>query len=84
MMTTEQKKTVRAQVNAAATQGAQKAAEAAKTATGWGLSESWAKLIAGAIIGALCACGFLSSCSPLNVDQANVAHAIIEVMTEDK
>ena len=52
--------------------------------SGWGMSESWAKLIAGAIIGALCACGFLSSCSPLNVEQANVAHAIIEVMMMDK
>ena len=52
--------------------------------SGWGLSESWAKLIAGAIIGALCACGFLSSCSPLNIEQANVAHAIIEVLTMDK
>ena len=52
--------------------------------SGWGFSESWAKLIAGAIIGALCACGFLSSCSPLNVEQANIAHAIIEVITMDK
>lgn len=52
--------------------------------TGWGLSESWAKLLAGAIIGALCACGFLSSCTPLNTEQAQIAHAIIEVMTDGK
>lgn len=29
--------------------------------TGWGIKESWAKIIAGAIIGALCAAGALSS-----------------------
>ena len=52
--------------------------------SGWGLSESWSKLIAGAIIGALCACGFLSSCTPLSTEQAQIAHAIIEVMTDGK
>ena len=52
--------------------------------SGWGLSQSWAKLIAGAIIGALCACGFLSSCSPLSTEQAQIAISIIEVMTADK
>lgn len=31
--------------------------------TGWGVKESWAKVIAGALIGALVACGFLSSCT---------------------
>ena len=30
--------------------------------TGWGIKESWAKVIAGAIIGALAAAGLLSSC----------------------
>ena len=30
--------------------------------TGWGVKESWAKLIAGAVVGALVAVGFLSSC----------------------
>ena len=30
--------------------------------TGWGIKESWAKLIAGAVVGALAAAGFLSSC----------------------
>ena len=29
--------------------------------TGWGVKESWAKIIAGAIIGALCAAGVLTS-----------------------
>jgi len=28
---------------------------------GWGIKESWAKIIAGAIIGALCAAGVLSA-----------------------
>ena len=28
--------------------------------TGWGVKESWAKILAGAIIGALCAAGVLS------------------------
>ncbi len=31
--------------------------------SGWGIRESWAKIIAGALIGALSAAGFLSSCS---------------------
>ncbi len=31
--------------------------------TGWGLKESWAKVLAGAVIGALAACGLLSSCT---------------------
>ncbi len=31
--------------------------------TGWGLKESWAKVLAGAVIGALCAAGFLTSCT---------------------
>jgi len=35
--------------------------------TGWGLKETWAKLVAGAIIGALCACGFLTSCSRVGI-----------------
>lgn len=30
--------------------------------TGWGVKESWAKLIAGAVVGALAAAGLLSSC----------------------
>ena len=31
--------------------------------TGWGIKESWAKVLAGAVIGALAACGLLSSCT---------------------
>ena len=31
--------------------------------TGWGIKKSWAKVLAGAIIGALCAAGLLCSCS---------------------
>jgi len=31
--------------------------------TGWGVKESWAKVLAGAVIGALAACGLLSSCT---------------------
>lgn len=30
--------------------------------TGWGIKESWAKVIAGAVVGALAAAGLLSSC----------------------
>ncbi len=32
--------------------------------TGWGIRESWAKIIAGSIAGALAAAGFLTGCSP--------------------
>lgn len=31
--------------------------------TGWGIKESWAKVLAGAVIGALAACGLLTSCT---------------------
>lgn len=31
--------------------------------TGWGIKESWAKLIAGMVIGALAAAGLLTSCT---------------------
>lgn len=30
--------------------------------TGWGIKEAWAKLIAGAVVGALAAAGLLTSC----------------------
>ncbi len=33
--------------------------------TGWGIKESWAKIIAGSIAGALAAAGFLTSCTPI-------------------
>ncbi len=38
----------------------EKASRLASRLTGWGIKESWAKVIAGAIIGALCAAGVLS------------------------
>lgn len=38
---------------------------------GWGIRECWAKVIAGAVIGALCAAGFLSSCSTNLSQQAD-------------
>ncbi len=43
----------------------EKASWLAGLLTGWGIKESWAKLIAGAVIGALCAAGVLtvSGCS---------------------
>lgn len=31
--------------------------------TGWGIKESWAKIIAGMVIGALAAAGLLTSCN---------------------
>lgn len=31
--------------------------------TGWGIKESWAKVIAGMVIGALAAAGLLTSCT---------------------
>ncbi len=34
--------------------------------TGWGIKDSWAKLIAGAVVGALTAAGLLTSCEPVN------------------
>lgn len=42
--------------------------------TGWGLRESWAKIAAGAIVGALVAAGLLSmtACTPVNSDQAQL------------
>lgn len=40
---------------------------------GWGIKESWAKIIAGAIIGALCAAGAFSSagCTASYIRQAD-------------
>ncbi|MBE6314896.1 MAG: hypothetical protein E7079_08110 [Bacteroidales bacterium] len=50
--------------------------------TGWGIKESWAKLVAGAIIGALCACGFLTSCSCVTSEQIYSAHEIYHTVTD--
>ena len=50
--------------------------------TGWGLKETWAKLVAGAIIGALCACGFLTSCSKVTPEQIYSAHEIYHSVSD--
>ncbi len=39
----------------------EKASWLAGLLSGWGIKESWAKIIAGAIIGALCAAGVLTT-----------------------
>lgn len=51
--------------------------------TGWGIKESWAKVLAGAIIGALCAAGVLSmtGCSNVTPVQVHAAHELYHVMT---
>ena len=51
--------------------------------TGWGIRESWAKVLAGAIIGALCAAGVLSldSCTPMQVKQAACIHEVYHALT---
>ncbi len=41
--------------------------------TGWGIRESWAKIIAGSIAGALAAAGFLSSCTPQQQEPMSAA-----------
>lgn len=52
--------------------------------TGWGMKESWAKIIAGAIIGALAAVGVLTldSCTPVQVKQAACIHEVYHVLTD--
>ena len=51
--------------------------------TGWGIKESWAKVLAGAVIGALCAAGVLSmtGCSNVSPVQVHAAHELYHVMT---
>lgn len=51
--------------------------------TGWGIKESWAKVLAGAVIGALCAAGALSvtSCGNVTPVQVHAAHELYHVMT---
>ena len=83
MMTNEQKKTVRAQVNAAATQGAQKAAEAAKTATGW---KKWGLIILAGILAGV-ALFTQTQCKhlpPLHVtpEQMQQVHGAYHVLTD--
>lgn len=50
--------------------------------TGWGIKESWAKLIAGAIIGALAAAGLLTSCGGApTAEQLDLLGAVYEAYT---
>lgn len=49
---------------------------------GWGLKEAWAKLLAGAVIGALCAVGFLTSCSEVTPSQIYSAHELYHSITD--
>lgn len=51
--------------------------------TGWGVKESWAKVLAGAIIGGLVAAGVLSvsSCSNVTPGQVMYAHDVYHVLT---
>ena len=51
--------------------------------TGWGVKESWAKVLAGAIIGGLVAAGVLSvsSCNNVTPDQVMHAHNVYHAIT---
>lgn len=51
--------------------------------TGWGVKESWAKVLAGAIIGGLVAAGVLtvSSCNNVTPGQVMYAHDVYHVLT---
>lgn len=52
--------------------------------TGWGIKQSWAKIIAGAVIGALCAAGILtvSGCNSVTPAQLHTAHELYHVLTD--
>lgn len=76
-MTNEEKNEVREQVNAAATQGAKQAAEAAKKATGW---KKWV-LIALATILAGVAVFTQTQCSRITPDQVHRAHDAWHALT---
>lgn len=51
--------------------------------TGWGVKESWAKVLAGAIIGALVAAGALtvSSCNTVTPTHVHAAHVMYHAVT---
>lgn len=51
----------------------QKASWLAGLLTGWGIKESWAKIIAGAIIGAAAAAGLLTGCTATYAQTADGA-----------
>lgn len=80
-MTNEEKNTVREQVNAAATQGAKQAAEAAKKATGW---KKWALVALAVILAGLAVftqtqCKYLPRVhvTPEQVQQAHEAYHVL-------
>lgn len=76
-LTDHQKETVRAQVNTAAQQGAQAAAEQAKKATGW---QKWAwALLAGLLAGL--ALFTQAQCSNVTDTQLQRAHDAYHVLT---
>lgn len=76
-MTNEEKNEVRGQVNAVAAQGAQKAAEAAKKASGW---KKWV-LIALAVMLAGVAVFTQTQCSRITPEQVQQAHEAYHVLT---
>jgi hypothetical protein len=53
--------------------------------TGWGIKESWAKVIAGAVIGALVAAGVLSmpSCESVTPAQIHTAHELYHALSDE-
>ena len=76
-MTSEEKKQVRAQVNAAATQGATKAAEAAKKATGW---KKWLWAALAAILAGV-ALFTQTQCTSVTPEQLQQVHGVYHVVT---
>lgn len=81
-MTEEQKKQVRGQVNTVAAQGAKRAAEAAKTATGW---KKWL-LVALAVILAGLAVFTQTQCTmtPTQVRTVREVHTLFHVLTDEQ
>ncbi len=51
--------------------------------SGWGIKESWAKIIAGALIGALGAAGILTSCTQQLQDTGLFLHAAYNAVTDE-
>ncbi len=52
--------------------------------SGWGIKEVWAKIIAGAIIGALGAAGFLTSCTQQQLqDTGRFIHDAYHAATDE-
>lgn len=59
----------------------EKASWLAGLISGWGIKQVWAKLIAGAIIGALSAAGLLAGCASVTDEQLQSAHDLYHVIT---